>query len=130
MVSPSHGGPFKCFTFVHLTKITIQEENLSKKVEFEEWAAIFGVEINRYHADNGIFSEQPFRLEIDDSNQKITFFGVGSQYQNPSADRRIQTLTLETRTLLLHEKIYWIERTTTILWTYEMKDFSEQLNEL
>ena len=42
-------------------RITIQEETLSKNKTFEKWAATFGVKIHIYHADNGIFSEQPLR---------------------------------------------------------------------
>ena len=30
--------------------------------------------------------------------------------------------------MLLNEKIYWSESITTILWTYVLKVFSEQLN--
>ena len=42
-------------------KRTIQEETLSGKAAFERWAATFVIIIERYHADNGIFSEQTFR---------------------------------------------------------------------
>ena len=47
---------FSCLTYVHLIIITIQEDTLSGKEYFEIWASTFGVKINRYHADNGIFS--------------------------------------------------------------------------
>ena len=53
-------------TYVHLMISTIQEETLAGKSDFEIWAATFGVKINRYHADNVIFSEkhsdQHFRI--------------------------------------------------------------------
>ena len=55
---------------------TIQEDNLAGKPAFEIWAATFGVKINRYHADNGGFSEKPFISEIEGANQKVTFCGV------------------------------------------------------
>ena len=58
----------------------------------------------RYHADNGIFSEHTFRLEIEDSIQKIKSCGVGSHHQNFISERKCQNITLESRTLLLHEK--------------------------
>ena len=64
-------------TYVHLTRSTNQEETLAVKEALEIWAAIFGVKVNRYHKDIGRFSEQPFRSEIEDSNQTITFFVVG-----------------------------------------------------
>ena len=43
-------------------------------------------------------------------------------------ERKIQTLTLGAITLILHEKIYWPEEITKILWPYALKDFLEQLN--
>ena len=49
---------------------------LAGKVSFERWAAAFGVKIKRNHTGNGIFSDQPFRSAIEDSNQTITFCGV------------------------------------------------------
>ena len=83
---------------------TIQEENLAGKSAFEGWAATFEVKINIYHADNGIFSEQSFRSEIEDANHTITFCVVGYHHQNVTVERKIQTLTLESRILLLYAK--------------------------
>ena len=39
-------------------------------------------------------------------------------------------MTLGARTLLLHTKRYWPEEITTMLWTYVLKSFAEQLNVL
>ena len=83
-------------------RITIQEENLAGKSAFERWADTFGVKIKGYHADNGRFSKQAFRSEIEDTNQNITFCGVGYHHQNAIFERKIQTLTLGYRTLILH----------------------------
>ena len=57
-----------------------------------------------YHVDNGLFYERPFRSAIDDSNQKITFCGVGSHHKNAIVERTTQNLSLGARTLILHEK--------------------------
>ena len=51
-------------------------------MDFEILAATFGVKVHRYHVYNGRFAEQPFRSEIEDSNQTITFCGVGSHHQS------------------------------------------------
>ena len=85
---------FSDLTYVHLTRITSQEETLSGKEAFERWYITFEVKINRYNADNGIFSEQPFRSEIEDPKQTITICGVGSHHQCAIVERKIQTLTL------------------------------------
>ena len=66
---------FSGLTYVHL--MTIQEETISVKTSFEIFSATFGVKINRYHTYNGIFSEKPLGSAIEDSNQTITFCGVG-----------------------------------------------------
>ena len=54
---------------------TIKEYNLKGKIAFERWSATFGVKIKGYNAWNRIFSEQPFRSEIEDSNHTIIFWG-------------------------------------------------------
>ena len=51
---------FNDLNYAHLTRRTIQEDTLAVKEYVERWATTFGVKINRYHADNGGFSEQPF----------------------------------------------------------------------
>ena len=48
-------------TYVHLMIITNQWETLAGKSAFEIWATTFGVKIKKYHADNEIFDEKPFR---------------------------------------------------------------------
>ena len=73
---------FSDLTYVHLMISTSQEETLAVKAAFEIWAFTFGVKIHIYYSENGIFSEQHFRSAVKDSNQKITFFGVGSHHQN------------------------------------------------
>ena len=84
--------------------------------------------MNRYHAYNGIFSEQPLRSSIEDYNQTIKFCGVVYHHKYSIFERKIQALKLGDITLLLHENIYCPEAITTILWPYALKEFSEQLN--
>ena len=55
---------------MHLMRSTTQDDFFSGKSDFKIWSDTFGVKINRYYADNGGFSEQPFRSKIEDSNQK------------------------------------------------------------
>ena len=51
---------FSYLTYVQLMIITIQEDIVAGKIAIEIWDATSGVKINRYHADNIIFSEQHF----------------------------------------------------------------------
>ena len=121
---------FSHLTHVHLIRSTIQQQILSGKVSFERWASTFGVKIKRYHSDNERFAEQTFRLAIEDFNQTITFCGVLYNHQNAIAERKIQALTLGDREFILHAKRYFPEAITTMLWTYALKAFEEQLNVL
>ena len=83
-------------------RIIIQDKKLAGKSAFEIWADTFGVKVKIYHADNGQFSEQPFRSSIEDANQTITFCGVGYHHQNAIFEIKIQTITLGDTTFLLH----------------------------
>ena len=58
------------------------EQNINAKVSFEKLASTYGVTVKQYHADNGIFACKGFRDVITESNQKITFCGVGAHHQN------------------------------------------------
>ena len=51
-------GHFSDLTYVYLIISTKQEVNLAGKEAFKILADTFGVNINRYHAYNGIFSEK------------------------------------------------------------------------
>ena len=84
---------------------------------------IKSIKVKRYHAGNGRFSKQYFRSAIEDANHTITFRGVGYNNQNYITKRKIQTITLGYRTLILHAKIYCLEEITTILWPYARKAF-------
>ena len=81
---------FSDLIYVLLIIITTQYLTLSGNTSFERWAAIFGVKFCRYHADNVIFSEYPSRSEIEDSNQTITFYGVGYHHQNAIVERKFK----------------------------------------
>ena len=62
--------------------------------------------------------EQPIISEIEDANQTITLFWVGSHHQNSIIERKNQTITLGAITMIIHAKMYWPEKITTILWNY------------
>ena len=67
---------FSDLTYVHITISKNQEETLAWKSAFKIWASTSGVKSNRYHEENEIYSEQPFRSALEDSNQKIAFLGL------------------------------------------------------
>ncbi len=60
----------------------------------------------------------------------ITFCGVGAHHQNGIAESHLKTLTLTSRTLLLHTQRHWPEATTTILFPFALKAEEEIHNTL
>ena len=81
---------FSDLPYVYLKRSTIQKGDLRVKSPFDIQDSAFGVKIEIYHADNGIFSEKPFKLEIGYANQNITFCGVGYHHQNAIVERKLK----------------------------------------
>ena len=74
---------FTDLTYVILIRHTSQDEILARKADFERWAATFGVEIHRYHADNERFSEQHLKSAIEDPNQTKHFVSLDNIIKIP-----------------------------------------------
>ena len=121
---------FSGHVHVHLMRSLSQEETLAAKAAYEKLAADSGVTVLAYHADNGRFAESAFRDAVDESNQRITFCGVGAHHQNAIVERMIKELTLRARTMLLHANRHWPEYITTMLWPFALKCAAEQINTL
>ena len=51
-------------------------------------------------------------------------FGIGYHNENSIVERKIQTLTLGSRTLLLHGNRYWPKAITTMFCIYALKTFA------
>ena len=49
----------------------------------------YGVELKRFHTDNGIFKSKAFVEALKDNYQMITKSGVGAHHQNGVAERAI-----------------------------------------
>ena len=92
------------------------EETLVAKACFEREAALNGVKIKHYHTDNGVFTSQDFVAEVHQSDQRLTYSGVGAHHQNGVAERAIGTVIRRARTQLLHAQLRWHEQTPTSLW--------------
>ena len=118
------------YSYTHLQTSIDGEQTLAAKQGFEQHAHSCGVNINAYHADNGIFAEKSFRDEVQSSQQRITFCAVGAHHQNGIVERHIGILTHGSRTGLLHAQRRWPEAIGTILWPFAWKDFERRYNNL
>jgi hypothetical protein len=96
-------------------------ETVMSKNAFERFAAEYGIIIKHYHADNQPFDAKDFQDSLD-SNQKMTFSGVGAtKHQNGVAERAIQTITKWARAMLLHAVIHWPSSANLELWPFAVQ---------
>ncbi len=95
--------------FVHVALMTDQtaESALKAKYQFEHLAGTRDVPIKHYHADNGIFTDSLFCKDCMNALQRLSLCAVSAHHQNGIVERAIKTLTLISRTLLLHAQRHW-----------------------
>ena len=82
-------------------------DTLRSKRTFEQEAAQCGIQVQKYHADNGTFTSKAFEDHLQDVNQGMDLCGVGAHHQNAIAERGIQTVHNSARAMMLHLAIHW-----------------------
>jgi hypothetical protein len=84
-------------------------DTIRSKNSFELEALRCGVDIKRYHSDNGHFTSAAFEqsLRTEQNPQQHTLLGVGAKHQKPS-ERAIQTVTWMARALMLRLQSYLV----------------------
>jgi hypothetical protein len=104
------------------------DETLKSKKAFERYAAMHGVQVKHYHADNGRFKDNLFMKSIEEENQTISFSGVGAHHQNGIAEKRIGDLQRRATTILLHAQRRWPDAINTHLWPYAIRAANDSRN--
>ncbi|KAL7464148.1 hypothetical protein ACHAXS_004483 [Conticribra weissflogii] len=61
--------------------------------------------------------------------QRLTLCGVSAHHQNGIVERAIKSLTLITRTILLHAQRHWPEYITTMLWPLALRAAQDRMNQ-
>jgi hypothetical protein len=107
------------FVYLMMTNLT-SKETVDAKRAIERFAAEHGVQIKHYHCDNGRFADSLFRAACNSQNQKLTFCGVNTHFQNGIAERAIQDLSESARKQLLHARQQWPQAVSTALWLYAL----------
>ncbi len=106
------------------------KSTLEAKHSLEHYAATCGVEVQHYHADNGISTDKLFSEDVKSSMQRLTLCGIGAHHQNGVVEQAIKSLMLISRTLLLHAQQHWPEYITTMLWPFALKAAQDCMNQL
>ena len=65
---------------------------------------------------------------LNANNKTINFCGVGAHHHNGIVERRIQTVTKISRTIILNAQRYWPECVDIMLWPFSVKAAIEILN--
>ena len=117
------------FGYVHLQKTQSAEETLEGKEAFERRAATYGVTIQHYHADNGIFASKAWKASCANAKQGCTYSGVNAHFQSGVAERRIRELQELGRTNMIHGNSRWPEAINVHLWPYALKSSNVLYNE-
>ena len=118
------------YVYVHLMRDMTLDETLLAKSAWEKVMAQAGRMVKHYHADNGRFADNGFIDSINDSDQKITFCGVGAHHQNGIVENKNKILTQGARTLLLHGMRMWPQMVDEMFWPFALKAVAERLNTL
>ena len=113
------------FGCVHLQKSTSVEDTLKGKIAFEELAKQQGIQIQGYHADNGIFKAKGWVEDCASKGQGLTFAGVNAHHQNGVAERRIRSLQELARSMMIHSKSRWPKAIEDSLWQYALCNESQ-----
>ena len=95
-------------------------DTLRSKLKYEQDCRRYGIEVQRYHTDNGIFTAESFLQALENERQTIEVSGVGAHHQNPCAERAIQTVVYMARTMLIHAKLHWPDEFDIKLWPFAL----------
>ena len=100
-------------------QVTFSSDEIVKaRLLYERDAANYGVCIQAYHTDNGMFTSKDFINALIEKGQHIRFSGAGDAHQNGASECGIKTVIQTARTMLIHYAMFSIQGTiTAVLWT-------------
>ena len=109
----------------HQVSLDASHTTLIGKQLLEQDARAVGVNIQWYHADNGIFASAEFKkADCELEEQKLTISASNSHHQNGVAERYIGTILRMARAMLVRQALLWSRRHNVNLWPTMAMDYS------
>ena len=109
-------------TYVHLMTIIDASFTVEAKLAFERMAQSQSVKTKHYHYDNGLFDTKYFKVFVIKVSQTISFCEVNAYHQNGKTENRIENLTTNAHTSLIHAAHIWPAVIDTSLWPAALKN--------
>jgi hypothetical protein len=106
--------------FLHHQSSLSAADALIGKPILENWSNQHGVCIKQYHAENGTFASNEFRVDCDSKSQQLTFSASNAHHQNGVAEQYIGTITHLACAMLLHSALLWPLEHSLDLWPMAM----------
>lgn len=95
-------------------------ETLVGKRILEQEADKIGFKVKGFLANNGVFTSDEFRNDMQRKQQTINFSGVGAHHQNGIAERNIKTISYFARSQLIHAALRWPNQHDLELWPFAL----------
>ena len=109
------------FTFLENQVSVNANETIKAKNRFEREASRFGVRIQGYRADNGIYRSEDFMNALKQKGQTIQFSGIGAHHHNGIAERTIRTISNSARAMMIHAILHNPGEVQMDLWPFAIK---------
>ena len=104
------------------------KETLEGKALFEHQCTSFGIKVEHYHADNGVFTALAWKDACALSGQGYSYSRVNAHFQSGIVEQRIRELQETSRAMLIHANARWPEAINAHLWPYALHLASEAYN--
>jgi hypothetical protein len=118
------------YTFIYFQIDTSADEKLRAKLEFGRMARSYGINIQHYHSDNGLFVDTKWRQDALQKSQRVSMCGVNAHHQNGKVERQIRNLQDLAWSSLMQAIKCWPDAINIFLLPYAVCKAVEDLNHI
>ena len=107
---------------VPTNQVSLREgETVQSLKKFAHLAATYGVHIQKFYGDNGVYAFVEFQCTIENMENDLYFSDVDTHHQNGVAKNSIQVVLWEVRAMVLRAAIQWTDQALMGLWPFAME---------